>query len=113
MAYRGKSLKALRESRQIKLRRISNQTRISMSYLVDLEEERFDRFPGKFYFKSFSREYAKSLGLDPHEVVDDLLAAYDEWSGNGEANQAPMFSEHEEQGLLNRVADYIRRAQEV
>ena len=112
MAYRGKSLKALRESQQIKLRRISNQTRIGMSYLVDLEEERFDRFPGKFYFKSFSREYAKSLGLDPLEVVDDLLAAYDEWSGV-ESKQAPTYSEHEEQGLLNRVAGYIRRAQEV
>ena len=53
MSYRGKSLKALRESKQIKLRRIANQTRIGLGDLRDLEEERFDRFPGKFYFASF------------------------------------------------------------
>ena len=35
MAYRGKSLKALRESKRIRLRRISNETRINMAYLED------------------------------------------------------------------------------
>ena len=39
MAYRGKSLKALRETKQIQLRRISNETRINMAYLEDLEED--------------------------------------------------------------------------
>ena len=45
--------------------RIANETRIGMMYLEDLEEERFDRFPGEFYFQSFTKEYARSLGLNP------------------------------------------------
>ncbi len=79
MAHRGKSLRALREQKQILLKRIADDTRITMWYLRAIEEERFDRFPGRFYFKSFAGEYARSLGLDPSEVIQDLQYAYDKW----------------------------------
>ena len=79
MAYRGKSLRAVRERKNIELKRISDDTRITMWYLNAIEEERFEAFPGKFYFKSFAGEYARSLGLDPGEVLHDLQCAYDEW----------------------------------
>ena len=114
MAYRGNSLKALRETKQIQLRRISHETRISLVYLEDLEEERFDRFPGKFYFKSFVRAYACSLELDPEEVTSDLLIAYEEWSG--ERSTIPITVPRErtnEEGLLNRIAGLLRGAEEV
>jgi cytoskeletal protein RodZ len=91
MAYRGKSLRSLRERKNIHLRHISEKTRITTWYLAGIEEERFDRFPGKFYFRSFTREYARSLGLDPSDVLQDLQPAYEEWhrdrpsrNGNGE-----------------------------
>ena len=112
MAYRGKSLKALRESKRIRLRRISNETRISMAYLEDLEDERFDRFPGKFYFESFTKEYARSLGLDPAEVLSDLQASYSEWHGT-DASASNGATAAMDDGLLHRIAGYIRRAQEV
>lgn len=79
MAYRGKSLRSLRRRKGILLERISDDTRITTWYLKAIEEERFDRFPGRFYFKSFTEEYARSLGLDPLEVLEDLQGAYDEW----------------------------------
>ena len=79
MAHRGKSLRAMREQKQIQLKRIADDTRITIWYLSAIEEERFDRFPGKFYFKSFAGEYARSLGLDPGEVIQDLQYAYDKW----------------------------------
>ena len=113
MAYRGKSLKALRESKRIRLRRISNETRINMAYLEDLEGERFDRFPGKFYFESFTKEYARSLGLDPTEVLGDLQTAYAEWQGASSHGASSAASSAVEDGLLNRIAGYIRSAQEV
>ena len=80
MAYRGEALRHLREERKIPLRHIADQTRINLWYLSGIEEERFDRFPGAFYFKSFTREYARVLGLDPMEVLRDLEPAYLEWS---------------------------------
>jgi cytoskeletal protein RodZ len=111
MAHQGRSLKALRESKQIKLRSIANETRIGLAYLQDLEEERFDRFPGKFYFRSFVREYAVALGLDPTEVVDDLLMAYEDWSGERAVTSDPSPSTPTEEGLFNRIAGYLRGVQ--
>ena len=114
MAYRGKSLRTLRESKQIALRRIANETRINLSYLKDLEEERYDRFPGKFYFKSFTREYARSLGLSPESVLSDLQIAYDEWSGDGASEVNPRRSPAAvDDGLLNRITGFLRGVQEV
>ena len=113
MAYRGKSLKALRETKQIQLRRISNETRIGMAYLEDLEEERFDRFPGKFYFKSFARAYARSLELDVNEVTNDLQLAYEDWSGErSQALAAPSSQSVSEDGILHRIAGLLRGAEE-
>jgi len=109
MAYRGKSLKALRENKEIQLRRISNETRINIAYLEDLEEERFDRFPGKFYFKSFARAYARALELDAEEVMSDLLLAYEDWSG--ERTGAPVASREERK--REGIAGILRGAEEV
>jgi hypothetical protein len=113
MAHRGRLLKTLRETKRIELRRISNETRIAIVYLEDLEEERFDRFPGKFYFRSFARAYASAIGLDPNEVAHDLLIAYEEWTG--ERSRAPEFraSRPQEDGILNRIAGYLGRIEEV
>ena len=112
MAYRGKSLKVLRETKQIQLRRISNETRIGMAYLEDLEEERFDRFPGKFYFKSFARAYACSLELDEDEVKSDLQLAYEDWSGERSQALAPSSEPVSEDGILHRIAGLLRGAEE-
>lgn len=114
MAYRGKSLKAARLSKGIELRSVANKTRIGLPYLEDLEEERFDRFPGKFYFTSFSKAYAGSLGLDPDEVAMDLGEAYEDWS-RGTADGAERISTEprEDEGLWGRITEFIRRVQEV
>jgi len=113
MAYRGKSLKALRETKQIQLRRIANETRIGMAYLEDLEEERFDRFPGKFYFKSFARAYATSLELDVNEVTNDLQMAYEDWSGERSQEPAAQRSDRvSEDGILHRIAGLLRGVEE-
>jgi cytoskeletal protein RodZ len=84
-----------------------------MAYLEDLEEERFDRFPGKFYFESFVKEYARSLGLDPAEVLVDLQIAYQEWQGTTQETSKSTSPPVVEEGLLNRIAGFIRGVQEV
>ena len=61
------------------IRRDIPETRITTWYLAGIEEEHFDRFPGKFYFKSFAGQYARELGLNESEVVRDLQSAYDAW----------------------------------
>ena len=83
-----------------------------MAFLEDLEDERFDRFLGEFYFKSFTKQYARALGLDPIEVFTDLEASYREWQGtssDADSNESASAADR----LLNRIAGYIRRVQEV
>ena len=110
MAYRGKSLKALRESKRIRLRRIANETHIGIAYLEDLEEKRFDCFAGKFYFKSFTKEYARSLGLNSQEVITDLQASYEQSCGPSNGPVSNPSAEASEDGLLSRIAGYLRGA---
>ena len=109
MAYRGVSLRALREQKKINLRRIADETCISTRYLAAIEEERFCRFPGEFYFKSFTREYARSLGLDPNEVLQDLQVAYNGWRENKKVYTHPT----SETGLFFRLTERIKRFHEV
>lgn len=108
MAYRGESLRALREHKRIQLSRIANETRITQWYLAGIEEERFERFPGRFYFKSFAREYARFLGLEPSEVLRDLQPAYDAWSGHHGAHRGSS-----KPSIVARITGRVRRVLEV
>jgi len=116
--YRGISLRALREQKKIKLRRIADETRIAIRYLDAIEEERFDRFPGEFYFKSFAGEYARSLGLDPGKVLPDLQEAYNEWARSRLREKERLYARTRiqptsETGFLSRLTGRIKRIHEV
>ena len=71
----GERLKRERELRGIKLEEISESTKIGKRNLVALEEEEFDQLPGGIFNKGFVRAYAKFLGLDEEQAVNDFLAA--------------------------------------
>lgn len=45
-------------------------THIRVTYLAALEQEQFARLPGRAYSRSFLREYAEFLGLDPKPLLD-------------------------------------------
>jgi cytoskeleton protein RodZ len=45
------------------------ETKIAKKYLVAIENENFDVFPGETYLIGFIRNYSQFLGLDPDEMV--------------------------------------------
>jgi cytoskeleton protein RodZ len=47
----------------------SRETKIAKKYLLGIENENFDIFPGETYLIGFLRNYAQFLGLDPDEMV--------------------------------------------
>jgi len=71
----GERLRRERELRGIKLDEISESTKISKRNLLALEEEHFDQLPGGIFNKGFVRAYARYLGLDEEQAVNDFLAA--------------------------------------
>ena len=71
----GEKLRKHRESRGLSLDAISTTTKISTRMLRAIEEEHFDQLPGGVFNKGFVRAYARQVGLDEEEVVNDYLTA--------------------------------------
>jgi cytoskeleton protein RodZ len=67
----GEKLRLARETRGMALRDISEQTRISMRYLEAIESDDYRRLPGGIFNRSFIRAYAKSIGYDEQQAIDD------------------------------------------
>ncbi|MCG6973272.1 MAG: helix-turn-helix domain-containing protein [Desulfobacterales bacterium] len=66
----GNDLKKFRKALGIDIMEIYSITKISISVLNAIEENRFDRLPPDIYLKNFLKSYAKILQLDPQKVVD-------------------------------------------
>ena len=64
-------MRLARETRGIALRDISEQTRISMRYLEAIETDDYRRLPGGIFNRSFIRAYAKFVGYDEQEAIDE------------------------------------------
>jgi cytoskeletal protein RodZ len=67
----GEKLRLEREARGIALRDISDQTRISMRYLESIEADDYRRLPGGIFNRSFIRAYAKFVGFDEKEAMEE------------------------------------------
>ncbi len=77
-AYRGKTMKQVRERMGVDLQTISKETKINLKILEWIEEEAFEKLPALVYLKGFLRGYALSLGLNPPKVVEEYLRFMDE-----------------------------------
>jgi len=73
----GERLRNAREAKGLTLTAAESLTRIRATYLLALEEERFDRLPASVYTRGFLRTYALALGLDPDELAEAYPAAFD------------------------------------
>ena len=67
----GEKLRLEREAHGIALRDISEQTRISMRYLEAIETDDYRRLPGGIFNRSFIRAYAKFVGFDEQEAIEE------------------------------------------
>jgi cytoskeleton protein RodZ len=71
----GSSLGRAREERGLKLADAAAATRIRVSYLAALEEDRFDELPAG-YARAFLRSYAAYLDLDAEQLVDEYASRF-------------------------------------
>lgn len=76
MASFGETLRRERELRGISLREIADATKISVRFLQALEADRIEVLPGGLFRKTFVRQYAKHVGLDPERMVAEFLYAH-------------------------------------
>jgi len=65
----GEYLKKERELRQISIQEVADGTKISISRLRLIEENRFDDLPAEVFVRGFIRNYAEYIGIDPEEAI--------------------------------------------
>jgi cytoskeleton protein RodZ len=74
----GEQLRTARARRGLELEQAEAATNIHLNQLEALESESFDEFPSKSYARSFLREYAEFLGLDPAPLLEELDSQVEE-----------------------------------
>lgn len=68
----GSRLRAARQDRRLELSHIAAETRIPIRHLESIEAGDFDDLPSRTYAIGFSRNYARSVGLDQDAVADQV-----------------------------------------
>lgn len=67
----GEKLRLAREARGITISEVSAQTRIATRYLEAIEENNYKPLPGGVFNKGFIKAYAKYVGVDETEALND------------------------------------------
>ena len=72
----GPRLRRERERRGISLETIASLTNVSVELWQGFESNDFSRWPKGLFARAFVRDYAKAVGLDASEVVDDFCRLF-------------------------------------
>lgn len=70
----GEKLRQAREARGISISEVAEQTRISSLYIKSIEEDDYRALPGGIFNKGFVKSYAKYVGIDEQEALQDYGA---------------------------------------
>ncbi|MFI5390795.1 MAG: helix-turn-helix domain-containing protein [Bacteriovoracales bacterium] len=71
--FTGEILKKIRTYKNLDLNRLSDMTKISSTYLKNIEEENFSGLPAPAYVRGFVFQYAKCLKLNPQMVSSSYI----------------------------------------
>lgn len=67
----GEKLRQAREERDITLSEVAEQTRISPLYIESIENDNYKPLPGGIFNKGFVKSFAKYVGVDEQEALQD------------------------------------------
>lgn len=68
----GERLRAAREAKGMSVQDVASATRIPKRHLETIEDGDFAVLPGRTYAIGFSRSYARAVGLNDEEIVNDV-----------------------------------------
>jgi len=82
-------LKLRREVRGVALEDIHLATKIRLETLENIESDRYEALPDATFLRNHLIQYARIVGLDPKETVEQYLANYIEWRKRRIQAEAP------------------------
>ncbi len=68
----GEKLKEARENMGISVEEVSSDLNVNVKQINDIESGNMEAFKDVFYLKYFIRDYAKYLGLNKEDLVDEF-----------------------------------------
>lgn len=71
--FDGEFLKKIREYKNVTIERMADMTRISKTYIRNIEDNDFQKLPAEVYTRGFVYQYAKCLKLNPELVATSFL----------------------------------------
>ena len=71
--FTGQFLQKIREYKNVDINRMSEMTKVSKTYLKNIEAEEYDKLPATVYVRGFVYQYAKCLKLNPEMVANSFL----------------------------------------
>jgi cytoskeletal protein RodZ len=71
--FGARSLRSIREAAGVSLVEISEITKIRVSLLEAIEDQRLEELPGGLYTNCYIRQYARLIGMDEEEVLRTCL----------------------------------------
>jgi len=71
--FSGEFLKKVREYKNVDIPRMSEMTKVSKTYIINIESEDVSRLPALVYVRGFVYQYAKCLKLNPDLVATSYL----------------------------------------
>ena len=85
----GEKLRQAREERGITIMEVSEQTRIFPLYLEAIENDDYGPLPGGIFNKGFVKSFAKYVGIDENEALQDYARLITQQTGS-EDNMDPQ-----------------------
>ena len=74
----GPVMRAARERRGIPLQQLADDTKVSVELWREFEDNDFTRWPSRIYARTYVREYAVRVGLDPDTIVNEFCRLFPE-----------------------------------
>ena len=71
--FSGEFLRKVREYKDVTIERMADLTKVSKTYLKNLEEENYESLPASVYLRGFVFQYAKTLRLTPDIVATSYM----------------------------------------
>lgn len=68
----GQKLRAARNAKGLTLEQLAAETRISLRHLEHIEAGEFEDLPGRTYALGFTKTFAKTVGLDPSRIAEQV-----------------------------------------
>ncbi len=72
-SFTGEFLQKIREYKQVTIERMAEMTKISKTYIKNIEADDFSKLPADVYTRGFVYQYAKCLKLNPDVVAKSYI----------------------------------------